>query len=269
MLRGQYAHAMGCYNEAAFHFVEASKMTESKSMKAMYQIYAAVAYICIDDAESSSNALDLIGPVYSIVDSFVGVREKTSVLFAYGLLLMRQDNLQEARLRLASGLQITHNFIGSLQLVSQYLTALGNLALALRDAGQAREILRSSLTLAKKLYDIPTQIWVLSNLTSLYQQLGEEGNEMENQEYQKRKVEDLQRRIGEASMSPHHFELIDKVKLEAHQLSELDIKRVTAGRSMNVDLDIPESVGLYTRAPMPASNRLMDLDFGRLGRHKN
>ncbi|XP_027183780.1 sister chromatid cohesion protein SCC4 [Coffea eugenioides] len=269
MLRGQYAHAMGCYNEAAFHFVEASKMTESKSMKAMYQIYAAVAYICIDDAESSSNALDLIGPVYSIMDSFVGVREKTSVLFAYGLLLMRQDNLQEARLRLASGLQITHNFIGSLQLVSQYLTALGNLALALRDAGQAREILRSSLTLAKKLYDIPTQIWVLSNLTSLYQQLGEEGNEMENQEYQKRKVEDLQRRIGEACMSPHHFELIDKVKLEAHQLSELDIKRVTAGRSMTVDLDIPESVGLYTRAPMPASNRLMDLDFGRLGRHKN
>ncbi|KAI3827495.1 hypothetical protein L1987_01571 [Smallanthus sonchifolius] len=57
--------------------------------------------------------------------------------------------------------------LGNLQLVSPYLTVLGNLALALPDTGQAREILRSSLTLAKKLYDIPTQIWVLSNFTAL------------------------------------------------------------------------------------------------------
>ena len=42
-------------------------------------------------------ALDLIGPVYQMMDSFVGVREKTSALFAYGFLLMRQQNLQEAR----------------------------------------------------------------------------------------------------------------------------------------------------------------------------
>lgn len=42
-------------------------------------------------------ALDLVGPVYRMMDSFVGVREKTSVLFAYGLLLMKQHDLQEAR----------------------------------------------------------------------------------------------------------------------------------------------------------------------------
>ena len=42
-------------------------------------------------------ALDLIGPVHEVMDSFVGVREKTGVLFAYGLLLMKQQDLQEAR----------------------------------------------------------------------------------------------------------------------------------------------------------------------------
>lgn len=57
--------------------------------------------------------------------------------------------------------------MGNLQLVSQYLTILGSLALALHDTVQAREILRSSLTLAKKLSDIPTQIWVLSVLTGI------------------------------------------------------------------------------------------------------
>jgi hypothetical protein len=52
--------------------------------------------------------------------------------------------------------------------VSQYLTILGTLALQLHDAGQAREILKSSLTLAKTLYDIPTQMWVLSVFTGIY-----------------------------------------------------------------------------------------------------
>ncbi|XP_024020426.1 sister chromatid cohesion protein SCC4 isoform X2 [Morus notabilis] len=165
MLRGQYSHSVGCYSEAAFHYIEAAKLTQSKSMQAICQVYAAVSYICIGDAESSSQALDLIGPVYRMMDSFVGVREKTSVLFAYGLLLMKQHDLQEARNRLARGLQLTHNHLGNLQLVSQYLTILGSLALALHDTVQAREILRSSLTLAKKLYDIPTQIWVLSVLS--------------------------------------------------------------------------------------------------------
>ncbi|PON75854.1 Cohesin loading factor [Trema orientale] len=267
LLRGQYAHSVGCYSEAAFHYVEAAKLTQSKSMQAICQVYAAVSYICIGDAESSSQALDLIGPVYRMMDSFVGVREKTSVLFAYGLLLMKQQDLQEARNRLAKGLQLTHNHLGNLQLVSQYLTILGSLALALHDNVQAREILRSSLTLAKKLYDIPTQIWVLSVLTTLYQELGEKGNEMENLDFQRKKMEDLQKRLADARSSIHHIELIDKVKFEVHQLHELDIKRAIAGPSVGIDLDIPESIGFST--PLPNfSSRLVDLDTGRRGKRK-
>lgn len=268
MLRGQYAHSVGSYSEAAFHFIEAAKLTQSKSMQAMCQVYAAVSYICIGGPESSAQAFDLIGPVYRVMDSFVGVREKTSVLFAYGFLLMRQENLQDARVRLATGLQIAHTHLGNLQLVSQYLTILGNLALALHDTGQAREILRSALTLAKKLYDIPTQVWVLSNLTALYQQLGENGNEMENVEFQNKKMEELQKRLDDARSSIHHIELIDKTKIEVHQLHELDIKRAMDGpSSMRVNLDIPESVGLSTPAPTQSS-RLMDSDIGRRGKRR-
>lgn len=29
MLRGQYAHSVGCFREAAFHFIEAVKVTAS------------------------------------------------------------------------------------------------------------------------------------------------------------------------------------------------------------------------------------------------
>jgi MAternally-affected-uncoordination protein len=68
---------------------------------------------------------------------------------------------------LANGLKITHKNLGNLQLVSQYLTVLGSLALALHDIGQARDILKSSLTLAKALHDIPTQIGVLAELTGI------------------------------------------------------------------------------------------------------
>lgn len=262
MLRGQYAHCVACYNEAAFHFVEASKLTESKSAQALCQIYAAVSYICIGDPESNAKALELTGPVYRIIDSFVGVREKTSALLAYGFILMRQENLQEARVRLASGLQTTHTTLGNLQLVSQYLTVLGNLALALHDTVQAREILRSSLTLSKKLYDIPTQIWVISNLTALYEQVHEEENEMENREYEKKKIGELQKRLANALASPHHRELIEKAKFQVQRLNEIDIKRAIAGPSMNVNLDIPESVGLSSSAPR-SSSRLMDVNLGR------
>ncbi|XP_031255430.1 sister chromatid cohesion protein SCC4 [Pistacia vera] len=268
MLRGQYAHSVGCYSEAAFHYVEAAKLTESKSMQAMCHAYAAVSYFCIGDAESSSQAIDLIGPDYQMKDSFIGVREEASRHFAYGLLLMRQQNFQEARNLLAKGLQIAHNHMGNLQLVSQYLTILGSLALALHDTVQAREILRSSLTLAKKLSDIPTQIWVLSVLTALYQQLGEKGNEMENDEYRIKKLDDLQKRLADAYSSIHHIELIDKVKLDVQQFNELDIKRAMEGQSMRVNLDIPESIGLSTPLPMPSSSRLVDLDTGRRGKRK-
>nr|GEV31372.1 sister chromatid cohesion protein SCC4-like [Tanacetum cinerariifolium] len=262
MLRGQYAHCVACYNEAAFHFVEASKLTESKSAQALCQVYAAVSYICIGDPESNAKALELTGPVYRVIDSFVGVREKTSALLAYGFILMRQENLQEARVRLASGLQTTHTTLGNLQLVSQYLTVLGNLALALHDTVQAREILRSSLTLSKKLYDIPTQIWVISNLTALYEQVHEEENEMENREYEKKKTDELRKRLANVHASPHHRELIEKAKFLVQRLNEIDIKRAIAGPSMNVNLDIPESVGLSSSAPRPSS-RLMDVNLGR------
>ncbi|KAJ4979109.1 hypothetical protein NE237_009889 [Protea cynaroides] len=269
MLRGHYAHSLGCFSEAAFHFTEAAKLTESKSMQVMCQVYAAVSYICIGDVESSSQALDLIGPVYRIMDSFVGVREKTAVLFAYGLLLMKQHNLQEARIRLASGLRITHQHLGNIQLVSQYLTILGSLALALHDTGQAREILKSSLTLAKSLYDIPTQIWVLSVLTALYQEVGETGNEMANSEYERKKADDLQKRLADAQSSIHHIELIDKVRVNVRQFHELDIKRaVIAGSSMRFNLDIPESVGLSVPSPAPSSSRLMDMDTRRRSKRR-
>ncbi|XP_077239230.1 tetratricopeptide repeat (TPR)-like superfamily protein [Tasmannia lanceolata] len=268
MLRGQYAHSVGCLSEAAFHFLEAVKLTDRKSMQAMCEIYAAVSYICIGDAESSSKALDLIGPVYRVMDSFVGVRQKTNALLAYGLLLMKQHNLQEARIRLAEGLRIAHQHLGNIQLVSQYLTILGSLALALHDTGQAREILKSSLTLAKTLYDIPTQIWVLSVLTALYQEIGERGSEMENSEYERKKADDLQKRLSDARSSIYHIELIDKVRIEVWQLHELGIKRAIAGPSMKVDLDIPESVGLSTPSPAPSSSRLRDIDSSRRGKKK-
>jgi len=83
-------------------FLEATKLTESKSMQAMCQMYAAISYICIGDAESSSKALDLIGLVYKSLDSYVGFREKTGALFASGLLQMKQHNLQETRIHLAN-----------------------------------------------------------------------------------------------------------------------------------------------------------------------
>ncbi|KDP45667.1 hypothetical protein JCGZ_17274 [Jatropha curcas] len=268
MLRGQYAHSVGCYSEAAFHYIEASKLTENKSVQAMCQIYAAVSYFCVGDAESLSQALDLIGPIYRMKDSFVGVREQSSVLFAYGLLLMRQDEYEEARARLAKGLQIAHNSMGNLQLISQFLTILGHLALALHDTVQAREILRSSLTLAKKLYDIPTQIWVLSVLTDLYQGLGEVGNQMENEEYRKKKSDELQKKLSDAHSSIHHIELIDKVKIEVKQFQEFDIKRAMANQSMRVNLDIPESVGLSTPLPNSSSSKLLDLDNRRRGKRR-
>nr|BAJ92819.1 predicted protein [Hordeum vulgare subsp. vulgare] len=258
MLRGQYAHSVGCFDEAAFHFLEALKLTENKSMQSMCQVYAAVSYICKGDAESSSEALELIGPAYRTMDSFVGVREKTCIIFVYGLLLMRQHNPQEARVRLASGLRIAHQQLDNIQLVSQYLTILGTLALQLHDTGQAREILKSSLTLAKTLYDIPTQIWILSVFTELYRELEEKENEMENSEYVSKKEIELQRRLAEARSRACHQELVEKVRIEAEPLHDLFQKHNDmSGLPVNDDLDIPESVGLST--PQPSSvKRLVD-----------
>ncbi|CAH8385974.1 unnamed protein product [Eruca vesicaria subsp. sativa] len=259
MLRGQYSHSVGCYSEAAFHCIEASKLTESKSMQATCQAFAAVSYLTIGDADSSSKALDLIGPLYGMTNSLSGVREEASILFAYGLLLMKQQDLQEARNRLAKGLQIAHTHMSNLQLVSQYLTLLGNLALSLHDTVQAREILRSSLTLAKKLSDIPTQLWVLSSFTALYQQLGEKGSEMENEEHRKKKWDEMQSRLAEARGSIHHIELVEKARVEMHQVEDAQEQcEVTYG--MQASLDIPESVGIEGPSPAQYSSRLVGLD---------
>jgi MAternally-affected-uncoordination protein len=224
----------------------------------MCQVYAAVSYICKGDAESSSEALELIGPAYRTMDSFVGVREKTCIIFVYGLLLMRQQNPQEARTRLASGLKIAHQQLGNIQLVSQYLTILGTLALQLHDTGQAKEILKSSFTLAKTLYDIPTQIWILSVFTELYRELEERGNELENSGYASKKEIDLQKRLTEARSHPFHQELVEKVRIEIQPMHDLMQKHhEMPGSVANADLDIPESVGLST--PQPSSiRRLID-----------
>ncbi|KAJ3670735.1 hypothetical protein LUZ60_008161 [Juncus effusus] len=257
MLRGQYAHSVGCFHEAACHFLLASNLTENKSMQSMCQVYAAVSYICMGDPESTSQALDLVGPVYYIMDSFVGVREKTCIIFVYGLLLMRQHNPQEARIRLAGGLKIAHQQLGNIQLVSQYLTILGTLALQLHDTGQAREILKSALTLAKTLYDIPTQIWVLSIFTALYRELGQTANEMENSEYEKRKEDDLQKRLSEAHLRAHHQELIATERIKVLPLHEAAMKHGERAQNTRGDLDIPESVGLPNAQPA-INTRLRD-----------
>lgn len=47
----------------------------------------------------------------------------------------------------------------------------------------------------------------------LYKELGERGNEMENAEYERKKEDDLQRRLSEAQASIHHFELVNAIKL--------------------------------------------------------
>lgn len=45
-------------------------------------------------------------------------------------------------------------------------------------------------------------------LAALYQELGERGNEMENLEFQRKKMEDLQKRLADAHSSIHHIELV-------------------------------------------------------------
>lgn len=42
----------------------------------------------------------------------------------------------------------------------------------------------------------------------MYQQLGEKGSEMENLDYQTKKVDDLQKRISSARFSSNHVELV-------------------------------------------------------------
>lgn len=71
-------------------------------------------------------------------------------------------------------------------------------------------------------------------LVALYQELGERGNEMENSEYQRRKADDLQKRLVDAHSSIHHIELVrtsilclcigcyEKDQLEISNLQKID-----------------------------------------------
>lgn len=45
-------------------------------------------------------------------------------------------------------------------------------------------------------------------LAALYQELDEKGNEMENVEYHRKKVDELQRKLADAHSSIHHIELV-------------------------------------------------------------
>lgn len=60
-------------------------------------------------------------------------------------------------------------------------------------------------------YISPEMVEVIYLFThaALYQQSGEKGSEMENLEYQRRKVEDLQQRLAIACSSIHHNKLVN------------------------------------------------------------
>lgn len=49
--------------------------------------------------------------------------------------------------------------------------------------------------------------------TALYREIGERGNEMENSEYERKKEDDLQKRLSEAHSRIHHLELVCKDKV--------------------------------------------------------
>ncbi|KAK0579594.1 hypothetical protein LWI29_028403 [Acer saccharum] len=63
MLRGQYAHSVGCYSEAAFHYVEAAKLTVSKPMQAMCHAYAAE----IVKVDYLGLLMEFLGPIIEIL----------------------------------------------------------------------------------------------------------------------------------------------------------------------------------------------------------
>lgn len=50
-------------------------------------------------------------------------------------------------------------------------------------------------------------------LAALYQELDERGNEMENVEYHRKKVDELQKRLADAHSSIHHIELVREIVL--------------------------------------------------------
>lgn len=209
MLLGQYAHAVGCVQTAARHFIKASDLADNAGLQARCHIYAALSLLCIGDQQHCSQALDLLHPVLEAMDTYVGVREKTLVLFVSGILQVNQHNGQDARTRLASGLRLTYRHLGNNQLVSQYLTVLGSIAVSMHDLDGAEKILSSSVTLAKALFDIPSQIAIMDELNGLFRELGDKVRQKSNAEAQEKKREELSRRIEAAKVSEHHQFLLD------------------------------------------------------------
>ena len=45
-------------------------------------------------------------------------------------------------------------------------------------------------------------------ISALYQELGERGNQLENDDYQRKKIDDLHKRLADAHASIHHLELV-------------------------------------------------------------
>jgi len=56
-------------------------------------------------------------------------------------------------------------------------------------------------------------LFLYNVLAALYQELGERGNEMENVEYQRKKEDEMQRRLADAHSSIHHIELVRAIIL--------------------------------------------------------
>ena len=74
---------------------------------------------------------------------------------------------------------------------------------------------------------------------------------MENSEYERKKEDDLQRRLSEAHSSPFHQELVEKTRIQVQQLHNFSREQqgMPGPTTAKADLDIPESVGLYAAQP--------------------
>lgn len=79
---------------------------------------------------------------------------------------------------------------------------------------------------------------ILCCLVALYQELGERGNEMENSEYQRRKADDLQKRLVDAHSSIHHIELV-RTSILCLCLWCYEMNHIGISNLQNIDCQIP------------------------------
>ncbi|GBG88220.1 hypothetical protein CBR_g46787 [Chara braunii] len=209
VLVGQYAHSLGCFQEAVVHFAEAREATENRELQSLCSIYGALSQMCIDmDPDCNSKALDLINPIMRNMDSFTGSQEKSSCILVSGILSWKQQNMTEAKNKLTSGLQLTHGLLGNHQVTSQYLTLLGNIALHFRDPPQALNILKSALTIAQTQHDLPIQLGIISELEMLYKDVGDTAKGGENAAFQRQKMADFVHKVNAAKSTPYHQQIL-------------------------------------------------------------